>query len=457
MQLILSKMLPKSLVEAPTFALASAFLLISARSSNGQMTPSAIETKATIKVMDYRYDNNTGKPDRTNVSEFWARCIVSSNRWYIETDYAKNSIRYLYFDGTNNYSTFEYTKDDDFSESFRSRGLKTPMLGIVNGRTPGMPSFVTIIPSAHPQDDAGYDIPWTAFCSAPYLNQSDRLIPIIGHGQIRHQMFAFGYEDKTVRFSDSLALPQSIELYTSKSLMEQSPQRKLLIRGKQMTPVRSALMTPVPEPDHVLQSRYQVLASTNLGGWNIPLKFSLTAMPHHENGLLVGFEAQGTVENISMVASVPQFRFKPGTNIVSDLRVRDADHMLDAVAYTVVMPGSADDARLEVPKQNSTEGSNIIAAAEAHPAEPETATSNPRPTVPKTETSAPVLDTAAVIPAVDDARVVAAFHKSLAKVSIDPSRSIRRRTIFLYLLLGCVATIPILIFLKSRVIRKPTT
>ena len=62
---------------------------------------------------------------------------------------------------------------------------------------------------------------WLAFCSGEYLKRLRRLIPL-PVDMLRHTRDRYGYTDQTVTFADDNGLPQKVELFTSRSLMEAS-------------------------------------------------------------------------------------------------------------------------------------------------------------------------------------------------------------------------------------------
>jgi hypothetical protein len=235
--------------------------------------------------------------------------------------------------------------------------------------------------------------PWMAYCSALYLDQPERLVPIPGPWLIRHSPYAFGYRDTTVRFEDSLGLPQSIDLYTSKELMRKSPHRDLLVRNKSMNSIRTALRTPVPFKDNQLHCRYLVLESTNVGGWNIPLEFRIAIEPHHHDGRIVGMEVLGTAEHVVQVESVPQFNPAPGKTSVTDMRIKDEGKFLDAIRYTI--------------------------------------TNEP-------------------LPSIDDPRIKEALALIASRAPSDPAPAIRRRILWIYIMTSGILLLPMLIFLVRR-------
>ena len=106
---------------------------------------------------------------------------------------------------------------------------------------------------------------WYAFCSAPTLNQRQReLFP--PSDLWKRYVNARGFVDQVVRFEDSLALPRSIDLYTTNG-------------------------QPV--------FQYRIAASTNFAGWTIPLEFHLVQYDQvGTNAWQVRFTGKGKVKSI---------------------------------------------------------------------------------------------------------------------------------------------------------------
>jgi hypothetical protein len=82
-------------------------------------------------------------------------------------------------------------------------------------------------------------LPWFAFCSGPYFKSSGRSVPLPAPAADR---VAFGFSDETALFSDSLSLPQRVDLFTSK---------------------------------REVKAEYRVQQSTNILGWSFPTAFTV--------------------------------------------------------------------------------------------------------------------------------------------------------------------------------------
>lgn len=296
--------------------------------------PGAVEVSARIQINSAIYQDKEGSIRllRSNSWSFTSRCISSKTRWFIESHHARNSTLFYYFDGTNTYEKLKWAKSDEPETHLDTSEAHT-----------GEPHFVKVIPSSHPQDDIGLNVPWLAFCSPVYLDQPGRLIPIPGPELIRRSPYAFGYTDKTLRFEDELGLPRSIELRTSVPLLQQSLRRQLLIRDHRTPVVSDDTPTPVPFQGDLLQCRYSVLTSTNVGGWNIPLSFRLVIFPQQvadAHNMRIELQVSGTTEHVARVPGVPHFEMEVGENAIIDLRTVDAPRFAGAVRYNFTNSGS---------------------------------------------------------------------------------------------------------------------
>jgi len=257
------------------------------------------------------------------------------------------------------------------------------------GFSPGQPSaFITVVPGKHPLGNMGVNIPWLALCSASYLDEPGRLIPLPGPEPIRHSPYAFGYVDHTLRFQDDLRLPVSVDLEVAEELMRRSPHRHLLIRDAWLNDLRAAVVTPCPPQASKLACRYSVTKETNFYGWNLPLEFTLLVNSHKERRGYQGFKAEGVVASVVAKAKVPDFLLLPGTNLITDLRFRDDSKFLDGITYGVT---------------NSTPRS---------------------------------------IPATNSPAVLRAFERAVASARSDPVPGIRRRIYAVYLLVTLMFLLP---------------
>jgi hypothetical protein len=270
--------------------------------------------------------------------KYFAEIITSTNEWSIYTQgFLANAEERHYFDGTNVYKSLRITKQ-----------MPQPTL------TPGKPYMtspspddgdihVAIIPGDHPLDNMGVNIPWLAFCSGAYLRKPGRIIPKPAP-VVRASPDAFGYLDKTIIFEDSLGLPRSVELYTSRAQAERGLDDPRISRRFDRETALADLGT---EGSTVV--RYSVEKYTNFLAWSIPTEFSLTQFrsgTNREAIPYVGFV--GKVTSLAM-ALVPADQPFPGKIYwYKDLRFRHGSKLLDGIQYsdTNYSIRSTNDARL---------------------------------------------------------------------------------------------------------------
>jgi hypothetical protein len=85
--------------------------------------------------------------------------------------------------------------------------------------------------------DSNLNVPWLAFCSGSYLKVKPGHLPLPTHDV---QDYYIRHTDETTLFEDNLGLPRAVDF-----------------------------MTATNQP----MCRYRVLESTNVLGWNFPLRF----------------------------------------------------------------------------------------------------------------------------------------------------------------------------------------
>jgi hypothetical protein len=155
---------------------------------------------------------------------------VSTNQWYVETDWVRNATETWWFIGNKIAKRTVITKE-------------LPEQDVAGGIF-GRPSkvgerFLTILDTldGHPTSGPGIKVPWLAFCSGTYLKRPGREIPLpssVSDGD------AFGYRDVTTVFADSFGLPSKVEIFST---------------------------------NRFLKCEYLVRQSTNVLGWNFPIHF----------------------------------------------------------------------------------------------------------------------------------------------------------------------------------------
>lgn len=193
-----------------------------------------VELTARIETVSWYFKDAEGKPIEKHYA-YSVRCIVSTNQWYVETDWVRNATETWWFVGNKLAKRTVITKElpeEDGQGGIFGRPSK------VGER------FLNVFDTTdgHPDGGVGIKVPWLAFCSGMYLKRPGREMPLPSSTSDRE---AFGYRDVTTVFADSFGLPSKVHLYSTNRFMK---------------------------------CEYQVQQSTNVLGWNFPTKF---VMRHH--------------------------------------------------------------------------------------------------------------------------------------------------------------------------------
>jgi putative flippase GtrA len=257
-------------------------------------------------------------------------CTVGTNEWRIENDFMQGAECKWHFDGTNVYSSIRPISPP--SKEISEKIQKGMRLAIVPFDIAKSNLTIRIYPSSDgvPLGDQGANIPWLAFCSGSYLRRPARLIPM-PVAESRYEAYAFAYSDKTDVFEDALGAPRTIELFADKSLIAASVKRDSF-RGKHDVDLW-ARKRPNFESGS-LRFQYAVIESTNVQGWNVPLKFEYSELVPTTSGIVVtqshGF---GIVTNICP-SGQPNLLFVPSlAQTVVDYRFSNAAKGIDGLVY----------------------------------------------------------------------------------------------------------------------------
>ena len=254
---------------------------------------SFVEIRAHIDVSTYEEDEP--QEAGSSVRTFSFVCIVGTNRWRVETDYLKGAISTWFFDGTNVFEAIRPVAPtserlrDDVQARF---GLATVPFEIARSNL-----TITVHASSdgHPHGHLGVNLPWLAFCSGTYLQRDNRLVGL-PDAILRHAPDGFAHFDKTKTFPDPLGLPETIELFTSKSLSETSVQREQF-RGKRDVKVWQGMIAGIP--DGALKFRYSVEKATNFLNRRFPLEFAFVHNAQRKNGTwFVARRGKGAVSSL---------------------------------------------------------------------------------------------------------------------------------------------------------------
>ncbi len=172
-------------------------------------------------------------------------CVVGTNSWLIDGDFARNAHITYWFTGSNlvEHSVVTRELSREFLERFNHPGFPaagSPAIGSQSTRViasvdgnPGQP-----VRQADSMTLAAR-IAWLGFCSGPFLKREGR--EVLPPSDLWKELISSkGFSDKTVTFEDPLGLPKTLDLYTTKG-------------------------QPVVQ--------YRVINTTNTVGWEFPLDF----------------------------------------------------------------------------------------------------------------------------------------------------------------------------------------
>lgn len=202
-------------------------------------------------------------------------CVVSSNSWVMDSAFFSKSDRTTYwFTGTN---MVEYNLVNGVAPPAYSR------VSASNDGNPGRP--------AHQADQLTMvaRIAWLAFCSGPCLKREGREV-FPPSDLWKDLLVAKRFSDETVTFDDTLGLPKVMNLTTGNG-------------------------QPI--------FQYRALSSTNVSGWEFPLKFKVAQYrPVHgfprvtteTNGWQLEFTATGKITAIRPESQPGLPRVTIGTN-----------------------------------------------------------------------------------------------------------------------------------------------
>lgn len=204
--------------------------------------PQFVEVTAEIETIQWS-GHFKDKPPVVHFNTWTTRCVVGTNSWLIEQDFGGITHDAWWYTGSNiTAHTVLLRYPSDRAELF---ARNHPELVVGRGYTKVLESrdgasvAVRALDVGELRGTAHINIAWLAFCSGPYLQRDARQIPLPANAQ---WPVILEWKDKTTTYDDELGLPTSVELYTTNS-------------------------QPV--------CQYRTLGSTNVLGWNFPLKFYL--------------------------------------------------------------------------------------------------------------------------------------------------------------------------------------
>ena len=292
-----------------------------------------VEISAEIETFHWSAEETNGAAE-TKPRIFSVVCVVGTNQWRIESNFSEGAEEKWSFDGTNVYKSIRPTRP--LPEEQVERIGKASGLAIVPFERAKSNVTINIWPSRDGQPLANYaiNIPWLAFCSGTYLKQQGRLIPL-PVTDLRHTRDRFAYSDKTAMFHDEFGLPRTIDLFTSKSLLQASEDDfdKEHFFGDRYGEWKKKIVSNLQEG--VLTFHYAVTESTNFLGWNFPAKFefSQNGREYEQNG---GWFCRGLgrINSIRRAARPEALWMPTMQQTVVDWRFRDEAARVTANIYT---------------------------------------------------------------------------------------------------------------------------
>jgi hypothetical protein len=214
-------------------------------------TPAAqfVEISAEIESFGYRLkDIHSIEKAAPNIVH--VRCVAGTNRWFIEEDYFGS--KRWWFDGAHVVRRSQPLSTSDTASTIGDEVWRST--------------------DGHPLGDFGVNLPWLAFCSGSYLKREGRIVPLPA-AILRHCPDRYAYTDFTTTFTDELGLPRTLDLFSSQArfLKSHTDWDKELSFGDRYTEWEKKTAAKIQ--DGVLVFHYAALESTNILGWNFPLRF----------------------------------------------------------------------------------------------------------------------------------------------------------------------------------------
>jgi hypothetical protein len=230
-----------------------------------------VQIKAELELAAYREDDTNSQAMLTPRT-FSVVCIAGTREWRIDEDWVQNSQQAWFFDGTNVYNSIRATRP--MSKDMEEKIASTTHLAMVPFEQARSNLTIRVWQSidGHPLGDPVANITWLAFCAGSYLKRDGRLIPL-PLDDLHHTRDRFAYTDRTTNFYDSFGLPRQIDLFLSKSLfiVSEDDFDKEAFFGDRYTRYTHKRAETLPDGAHMFH--YEVIQSTNLFGWDFPLKF----------------------------------------------------------------------------------------------------------------------------------------------------------------------------------------
>lgn len=284
-----------------------------------------VRVQAELELVSHRSKGTNGLPadKRRTVPVV---CVVGTNEWRIQMQFLRNAAEEWYADGTNVYRRHQINRDIP-------KPTTIPMPAVLPYEEAKDMVFLDIIPSpgGHPLGHLGVNIAWTAFCSGGYLRRPGRIIPL-PTTIVRMSPDAFGYRDETEVFSDDLGLPQTIDLFTSKTLYLEGLQDERLTLSTAVA--RERRQQNVRWEDGQLRFHYEVMQATNFLAWTFPAEFAFAGYGPDGNGQWrKSVSGTGRLVSLSKSDKPPSLVEAIGLAKVTDYRFRHSKVPVEAIAY----------------------------------------------------------------------------------------------------------------------------
>jgi hypothetical protein len=293
-----------------------------------------VEITAEIQITAFRSDQADAEP-KTTPKTFSVVCIVGTNQWRIENDWARGGLNKWFFDGTNIYESIQVTSPPTEEMQGHLKETLRPAIVPFDQAKSNLTIHIWPTQDGHPLGDVGVNIPWLAFCSGPCLKREARLISLPCE-ILRHTPDRYAYSDKTETFPDVFGLPLSIDLFLSTNLYLSSVddfyQDWGSDRGDRYSESMKNAVTNLKEG--TITFHYAATATTNFLGWTFPLQFELSQKGRAfiQNGSW-DWRGKGTLKSIREGAE-PQSLFNPSLQqTIVDWRFRDETTGANANIY----------------------------------------------------------------------------------------------------------------------------
>ncbi len=259
-------------------------LLICWIGAGSRATEQFVELTAELECDNWSYwfledQRNRGSGKSIFPDPLSVRCVVGTNAWMMEGEFAGGALVTRWFTGNEILEQTTVMRLPSDYETEIARRLALPAGNIMSvgqklmrtnstaDGNPGRPIRVMDLMELRGR------VCWLAFCSGPVLQREGR--QLYPPSDLWKNLIAVtnGFAERTLVFEDGLGLPRSIEL-------------------------------SAPSGQRVFQ--YQVRETTSVGGWTIPLEFyAIQYRPAKTNGWEVQMTVKGRVTSARLSTNPP--------------------------------------------------------------------------------------------------------------------------------------------------------